>query len=99
MGLEKQVYLVPGRQAVVLRYRSERAATLHVRPFLAYRDYHSLGRQREDLRQGLPEVEFRCNGSFTPDEHWYNNVEYLEELDRGLDFREDLFTPGLWTLR
>ena len=96
--VEKQVYLVPGRQAVVLRYRSDRAATVRVRPFFAYRDYHSLGHERWDLRLGLPEVEFRCDGSFTPDAHWYKNIEYLEELDRGLDFREDLFTPGVWTL-
>src|SRR6185503_7459263 len=32
------------------------------------------------------------------DPHWYNGIEYLAELDRGLDFREDLFTPGVWTL-
>ncbi|MEO5925492.1 MAG: amylo-alpha-1,6-glucosidase [Bryobacteraceae bacterium] len=97
-ALEKQVYLVPGRQAVVLRYRANVSATLRVRPFLAYRDYHSLSHSRPDVRQGLPELEFRCAGSFTEDTHWYNNIEYLEELDRGLDFREDLFTPGVWTL-
>jgi glycogen debranching enzyme len=97
-SIEKQVYLVPGRQAVVLRYRASCAATLRVRPFLAYRDYHSIGHQREDVRRGLPELEFRCEGSFTDEPHWYNNIEYLEELERGLDFREDLFTPGVWTL-
>jgi glycogen debranching enzyme len=92
------VYLVPGRQAVVLRYRASCAATLRVRPFLAYRDYHSIGHERGDLRQGLPELQFRCEGTFADDPHWYKNIEYLEELDRGLDFREDLFTPGVWTL-
>jgi len=97
-SIEKQVYLVPGRQAVVLRYRSTAAATLRVRPFLAYRDYHSLGHLREDVQQGLPQLEFRCVGSFVEHAHWYNNIEYLEELERGLDFREDLFTPGVWTL-
>ena len=40
--LEKQVYLVEGKQAVVIRYRADRALTLRVRPFLADRDYHSL---------------------------------------------------------
>ena len=29
---------------------------------------------------------------------WHDNVEYLEELDRGLDFREDLFLPGSFVL-
>src|SRR6185369_13307541 len=42
VSLEKQVYLVEGRQAVVVRYRASQRVTLSVRPFLAYRDYHSL---------------------------------------------------------
>ncbi len=96
--LTKQVYLVPGRQAVVLRYRSDRAATLKIRPFFAYRDYHSLSRARRDAFAGLPPMEFRCDGQFAADAHWYNNVEYLAELARGLNFREDLFTPGVWTV-
>src|SRR5277367_1744140 len=96
--LEKQVYLIKGRQAVVIRYRSDRAATLRVRPFLAYRDYHSLGHERSDLFGALPKLEFQHTGRFEPDAHWYYNNEYLVELDRGLDFREDLFTPGVITL-
>lgn len=28
---------------------------------------------------------------------WYHNFEYLEELARGLDFREDLYSPGFFT--
>lgn len=96
--VEKQVYLVPGRQAVVLRYRSSAPATLRLRPFFAYRDYHSLSHARHDAFAGLPPIEFRGAGEFTEDAHWYKNIEYLAELDRGLDFREDLFTPGVWTL-
>jgi len=40
LSIEKQVYLIDGRQAVMIRYRSDRAIMLRVRPFLAYRDYH-----------------------------------------------------------
>ena len=29
---------------------------------------------------------------------WHDNVEYVEELERGLDFREDLFLPGSFLL-
>jgi predicted glycogen debranching enzyme len=43
-------------------------------------------------------MEFHSAGEFAEDAHWYRNIEYLEELDRGLDFREDLFTPGVLTL-
>jgi glycogen debranching enzyme len=111
--LEKQVYLVEGRQAVVLRYRADRACRLRVRLFLAYRDYHSLTHENDSLNRhieqwagvlriepytGLPPMEFHSSGDFTADGKWYRNVEYLEELERGLDFREDLYTPGFLTL-
>jgi len=93
--LEKQVYLIDGRQAAVIRYRADRALKLRVRPFLAYRDYHSLGRQREGLFGSLPRIDFQHDGKFERNESWYYNTEYLVERERGLDFREDLFTPGV----
>ena len=111
--LEKQVFLIPGKQAVVLRYRASAHASLRVRPFLAYRDYHSLSHENSSLNpeaaewagvvrvepySGMPPMEFFTRGQFEADGHWYNNIEYLEELDRGLGFREDLFTPGVFTL-
>jgi len=98
LTLERQVYLVPGRQAVVVRYRCDRAVTLRIRPFLAYRGYHSLRRADESPYGGLPPLEFRSKAIFTADPKWYYNIEYLAELDRGLDFREDLFTPGVLTM-
>ena len=113
VALEKQVYLLDGKQAVVIRYRASRDLTLRIRPFLAYRDYHSMAHDNPALNhnvsrtpgvvrmepyQGMPAIEFRSGGSFEPNFHWYKNVEYLVELDRGLDFREDQFTPGILTL-
>ena len=92
--IEKQVYLVDGRQAAIIRYRADRALTLRVRPFLAYRDYHSLGRARADVFGALPRIQFHHGGRFEESASWYYNAEYLVELDRGLDFREDLYTPG-----
>src|SRR6185437_7639956 len=65
--LERQVYLVPGRQAVVVRYRSDKALTLRIRPFLAYRDYHSLRHADSSPYVGLPQLEFRSKGSFAAD--------------------------------
>jgi glycogen debranching enzyme len=111
--LEKQVYLVEGRQAMVVRYRASQPAMLRVRPFLAYRDYHSLARANSALDprvegsegsihirpySGLPPLEFRFTGCFANDPHWYYNNEYLEELDRGLEYHEDLFSPGVLKL-
>ena len=92
--IEKQVYLVEGKQAVVVRYRADRAMTLRVRPFLANRDYHWLQRA-----WGIPfetPLKFHTTAKFVEDAHWYYNIEYLEELDRGFDFREDLYTPGVY---
>ena len=96
--LEKQVYLMEGRQGVVIRYRADRAIELRVRPFLAYRDYHSLGHARGDVFGGLPQIEFHHDGRFEPGADWYYNIEYLMEQERGLDFREDLYTPGVIVL-
>ena len=95
-GIEKQVYLVEGKQAVVIRYRADRDLTVRVRPFLADRDYHALQRAGE-WRSGS--LTFCCQAAFTKDAKWYYNVEHLRELDRGLDFREDLYTPGFFTLQ
>jgi glycogen debranching enzyme len=112
--MERQVYLIPARQAVVVRYRADVPLTLRLRPFLAYRDYHSLTHANDSLDQraetspgivrfapyaSLPALELRSAGEFRSDPHWYYNIEYLAELDRGLDFREDLFTPGVLTLQ
>ncbi len=95
---EKQVYLIAGKQAVVVRYRCERAVTLRVRPFAAYRDYHSLRKASDDPYGTLPRLNFQHAGRFEADAKWYYNIEYLAELDRGLDFREDLYTPGVIVL-
>jgi glycogen debranching enzyme len=96
--LEKQVYLIPGKQAVLIRYRADRAMTLRVRPFTAYRDYHSLRHASGDPYGSLPLLNFQHSGRFEADAKWYYNIEYLAELERGLDYREDLYTPGVIVL-
>src|SRR5258708_7719883 len=59
----------------------------------------SPGYGRLEPYQGLPPIKFRCDADFEQDGHWYSNIEYLEELDRGLDFREDVYTPGVLVLQ
>jgi len=34
------------------------------------------------------------HGSFVSGPQWFYNVEYLRELARGLDFKEDIYNPG-----
>ena len=57
--------MIPNRQAVVIRYRADQPATLRARPFLAYRDYHSLGHKRDDLYGSLPRIEFKHAGKLS----------------------------------
>ncbi len=107
----KQLFLVPDRQAVIIRYESDHDMRLKLRPFLAYRDYHSMSHANGDFNAwvdsssdairmkpypSLPPFEIRHGGvaAWHGDGKWYQNIEYLRELDRGLDFREDLYTPG-----
>jgi len=48
---------------------------------------------------GLPPIFLHHSGGpFSAAPSWHDNVEYLEELDRGLDFREDLLLPGSFEL-
>jgi predicted glycogen debranching enzyme len=87
---------------------------LELRPFFAGRDYHSLGHANEFVHRegifaagrlayrsydGLPEVFLHVPGSaWTPAPDWYRSFEYARERERGLDFQEDLFTPGTFTV-
>lgn len=47
--------------------------------------------------EGLPPIYFQVSGYYTfkPRMDWYFNVEYFQERDRGFDFSEDLFQPGI----
>lgn len=83
---------------------------LHLSPFIAMRDFHSLRKANDNIRSeysfpnGMFELKFNSHtnslyaniskGDFVSQQDWHYNFEYLEELDRGLDFREDLFKPG-----
>jgi predicted glycogen debranching enzyme len=87
--------------------------TLEVRPFLSGRDYHSLHHENPDFRfdgtslpegrlrfqpyASLPAITFRTNGSYEHGPEWYRYFLYIDERARGLDFSEDLASPG--TLR
>ncbi len=82
---------------------------LEARPLIAFRDYHSLAHENGALNprvetesnlatirpyEGAPSLylahdadELDVNG------WWYRNFEYQVERERGLDFKEDLFSP------
>jgi predicted glycogen debranching enzyme len=90
--------------------------TLFVRPFLSGRDYHALHHENPAFRfaaevsddgrvvwhpyDGVPGIIAVSNGGYTPQPDWYRNFQYDQERARGLDFVEDLASPGIfqWNL-
>ena len=109
----KTVCLIDRQQTVLVRYESSQACRLSVRLLLAFRDYHSLAHRNdglslsariEDGRVSLapyadrpPVTILHSVGSFVLETKWYFDNEYLRELERGLDCREDLYSPGSLT--
>ncbi len=107
--ISKTICLLDAQQTVLLQYESTHACRLDLRLFLAFRDYHGLAHQNSALLNKTAEdtgrlsfapypdlpalTVFHC-GTFHSDGLWFLNHEYLRELERGLDFREDLFSPG-----
>jgi predicted glycogen debranching enzyme len=89
--------------------------TIELRPFMAGRNYHDLshanGQINPDLKiekdlfitrlyAGLPELYLSIPGArFEAQPDWYYKFEYIVEKARGQDFREDLFTPGVFKCR
>src|SRR5262249_24941690 len=89
--------------------------TLSVRPLLSGRDYHSLhhenpafsfaaethtGRVVWQPYPGVPAITVAHNGTYQHAPDWYRNFQYDAERARGLDFSEDLASPGIfrWNL-
>jgi len=85
---------------------------LRVRPFLAGRDFHALMRENsafcfdpeirgEHFRfrpyAGGPTIVVSSSGVYQHQPHWYRRFAYEEERRRGLDFEEDLGSPGEWS--
>ena len=90
-------------------------ATLIVRPLLSGRDYHSTHHENSAFRfdaeqrnnwlvwrpyHDVPSVSVLSNGEYSHEPEWFRNFLYLAEQERGLDFTEDLASPGLlrWDL-
>ncbi len=110
-SIEKSVRVVEGEQSVLISYLASAQCKIRIRLFLSFRDYHSVARQNPALNtevfeqagrltvhpyKDLPPLTIHHNASrFEPDGAWFYNHEYLRELERGLEFREDLYSPGV----
>jgi predicted glycogen debranching enzyme len=84
--------------------------TLELLPLLAGRGYHQLGHQNHSINEEAevadhfiklrlyettPDLFIGFAGAdYHPNPNWYFHFNYSVEKYRGLDFTEDLFTPG-----
>ena len=84
---------------------------LVVRPFFSVTDFHALHHANPDFRfeaqeedgkllwspyEGDPGIVAKSNGNYAPEAQWYHGFLYTEELARGLDYLEDLASPGVF---
>lgn len=95
-------------------FRGPQPVVCTLRPLLAMRHMHEVMRehgaaeQRVELRAGemrvrpmraLPRLCFKYEGTFVGSPDWWRRFEYFEERARGMDFHEDLWTPGVFEIR
>jgi predicted glycogen debranching enzyme len=99
--------------ALSWRPREPRPGTkLSVRPLLSGRDYHATHHENSAIRfdadvcgqsvswrpyEGLPGIMALSNAHYDHRPEWYRNFAYEEERLRGLDYIEDLASPGVLT--
>lgn len=126
LAVRLEIIVVPPRSAAVVRWTllgsatnpgPDRASgfelsplTLHVRPLISGRDYHSLQRENVALRfttdidpdrlvwqpyPNQPRIVSVTNGAWEQAPAWYRGFHYLAERERGLDDVEDLASPGV----
>jgi predicted glycogen debranching enzyme len=115
--IEQKIFMARGANTSYLRLEVLRAGsplTVHVKPLVTYRDFHSQSRGRRPFRAlpdtgatpgctidpgdgGEPYRLTLSRGSYTPADIWYWNFLHREEFARGLDAREDLWGPGLFS--
>ena len=98
--------------ALSWRLNRPAAARLTVQPYLSGRDVHATHHENSIFRfdaqvadrrvtwqpyRDLPPIIALANGDYSADPAWYRQFQYDEERARGLDFTEDLATPGRFT--
>jgi predicted glycogen debranching enzyme len=100
MRLRKTIGCPRAENTTIIRYElldSVAPVELRLRPFLAGRDSHHLIRRHDGPP---PEVKIVIAGAtFEAAPDWYYNFQYDRERERGLDFLEDLFTPGSYVVK
>jgi predicted glycogen debranching enzyme len=110
----REVLCPHGRDAVILRWRLIAPSggvpvTLHIRPMLSGRPFHSAHHENSELiteaqideqevswqpYRNVPRVHAAHNGIYVHAPDWYRRIQYPVEQERGLDHEEDWWSPG-----
>ncbi len=109
--IRKTIAAVNGENTTIIMYEVPEAPTpfvFELRPFVAFRDYHSLAHANEAIRReaqfeggvlrmqpydGVPELFIAIPGAaFAAQSDWYRNFEYSLEQYRGLDDHAQIFS-------
>jgi predicted glycogen debranching enzyme len=92
--------------------KAKSPVTLLVRPMLSGRDYHSTHHENAGLDSNgiegeqmvlwhpyhdLPAVRAFHTGMYRHEPHWFRQVQFSVERQRGLDHEEDWWSPGEFT--
>jgi predicted glycogen debranching enzyme len=94
--LRKTIVCPRGENTTIVLYEVLEAASpfqMRLRPFFANRDFHSLMKRSDEWTAPVVTIDVP-GATFEPWPDWYYNFEYEAEQERGLDFSEDLQTPG-----
>jgi len=111
LAIACELVVEPGAPRVCLRWTKLAGgeARLTVRPLLASRGYHALQREHASWRFDADvhgdrvtwrphdvAIVARSSGAYHHAPDWYRNFIYVDERERGLDFEEDLASPGVF---
>jgi predicted glycogen debranching enzyme len=99
--LRKTIVCPRGENTTIISYEVLEAPgpfEMRLRPFLANRDFHSLTKKSETWVAPVITIDVP-GATFAPWPDWYYNFEYDVEKERGLDFTEDLYTPGEYVVQ
>lgn len=96
---DRKVQVLPQmslRLKPLLAYRGFHQLT-HANPDIHPKAWTAPGGFGVSPYDGMPSIYFQTSKAhtFTPKPDWYANIEYYQERDRGFDFSEDLFQPGI----
>jgi predicted glycogen debranching enzyme len=106
----EQTVLVQYASSAQVRLRIEPLLAFRDYHALAHRNLAAFGGVEEKVEGATHRLRFQpydtlpslwlvhSGRPFAAAPTWHDNLEYLEELDRGLDFREDLLVPGSFVL-